>query len=153
MTLAMSSSLTAMSRFPASWWTTNSIPRPEERTLSEESVSILPFLSMYPRRNIWAMRSMRPEPHIPRGRLFPMMVMSMSVSVILMVSMAPPMARMPQDTSPPSNAGPAEVEHPTSHSLLPSTTSPLVPTSIRRDSSSRRCRPERSMSAVISPPT
>ncbi len=69
------------------------------------------------------------------------------------LSMAPLLARIPQLTEPPSKAGPAEAEQATRNSLLPSTTSPLVPMSSSSASSSLRCMPEASTPAVMSPPT
>ncbi len=49
--------------------------------------------------------------------------------------MAPVVARMPCSTPAPSNAGPAEQAQVTSQSALPSTVSPLVPTSMNSVSS------------------
>ena len=67
--------------------------------------------------------------------------------------MAPGAARMPWSISPPSKAGPAEQAHEMSQSLVPSTISPLVPTSMKRVSRSVANRPEEMTPAVMSPPT
>ena len=59
---------------------------------------------------------------------------------------------MPKRTSPPSRAGPAAPAHENIHSLLPSTTSKLVPMSIIREISSLVPMPQASTSATMSPP-
>ena len=69
------------------------------------------------------------------------------------LSIAPLVARMPQEMDPPSKAGPAEAEQATRKSRLPKTTSPLVPMSSSSAISSLWCMPEARIPAVISPPT
>ena len=69
------------------------------------------------------------------------------------LSIAPGMALMPQATSPPSKAGPAEQEQEAIHSLPPRTISPLVPTSISSEIPSRSRMPLEMTSATMSPPT
>ncbi len=101
-----------------------------------------------------ASRSINPEPVIPRG-LIPLIVLNTGVSVsgsIVILSIAPGFARMPNRTSPPSSAGPAAPAHENIHSRLPSTTSKLVPISINRLTSSRSLIPQERMSAMMSPP-
>lgn len=56
-------------------------------------------------------------------------------------SMAPSSARMPHWMPPPSKAGPALQAAVISHSLLPSTISPLVPTSMKRVRGASRWKP------------
>jgi len=109
-------------------------------------------LSNAPVRNSCATRSISPEPHSPFGLVSPM-TLYLTPPRRETLSMAPSPARMPWRTSPPSKAGPAEAEQASSHSLLPSTTSPFVPTSISRQTPSPRAIPLAMTSATTSPPT
>ena len=68
-------------------------------------------------------------------------------------SMAPSVARMPQEMSPPSKAGPAEHAQLIRNSLLPNTSSPLVPRSMNSASSSLFQSMDANAPAVMSPPT
>ena len=70
-----------------------------------------------------------------------------------MLSMAPSVARMPQEMSPPSKAGPAEQAQLIRNSLLPNTSSPLVPRSMNRAISSLFHSIDANAPAVMSPPT
>ena len=67
--------------------------------------------------------------------------------------MAPSVARIPQEMSPPSKAGPAEQAQLMRNSLLPKTSSPLVPRSMKRLISGLFQIMDTSAPAVMSPPT
>ena len=103
------------------------------------------------------MTSIMPEPQMPTGFCpsGPTMpsVGSMVSRSILTDSTAPSVARMPQEMSPPSKAGPAEQAQDIMKSRLPKTSSPLVPRSMNRLSASLSQMPEASVPAVMSPPT
>src|SRR5659263_58903 len=134
--------------------TTNASPRSVERRPPPREVN-RPDRSTIPARNSSAHRSRIPEPHRPAGRVRPITVHSAAAppGSIRTDSIAPGYARMPQPTSPPSKAGPAEEEQAIRQSRFPSATSPLVPTSKRRLTSSCRCIPEARIPATTSPPT
>ena len=68
-------------------------------------------------------------------------------------STAPSVARMPQEMSPPSKAGPAEQAQDIIKSRLPNTSSPFVPRSMNRENSSLSQMRLAKAPAVISPPT
>ena len=78
---------------------------------------------------------------------------SMESRSISTASTAPSVARMPQEISPPSNAGPAEHAHDIMKSRLPKTSSPLVPRSMNSENSSLFQIRLANVPAVISPPT
>ena len=78
---------------------------------------------------------------------------SMVSRSMVQASIAPSVARMPQEMSPPSKAGPAEQAQLIRKSRLPNTISPLVPRSMNRDSSSLFQIMLISVPAVMSPPT
>lgn len=67
--------------------------------------------------------------------------------------MAPRPERMPQLNPLPSNAGPAEAAAAIKKSSLPRVISPLVPISIRIESSLLLCMPLKRTPEVVSPPT
>ncbi len=74
----------------------------------------------------------RPEPQIPFGLIFPI-VMFMGSRVkgsMEKSSIAPVVARIPNLMPPPSNAGPAEHAAQANQSLFPITISALVPISM-----------------------
>ena len=77
--------------------------------------------------------SISPEPQIPAGLALPIVRImgSRVVGLICTCSMAPLPARMPNLMPPPSKAGPAEQEAQVSQSLLPTTSSPFVPISMK----------------------
>ena len=89
------------------------------------------------------------------GGTFPTTVMVGTIVSLSMThaSMAPSVARMPQEMSPPSKAGPAEQAQLIWNSLLPKTSSPLVPRSINRLISGLFQIMDTRAPAVISPPT
>ena len=68
-------------------------------------------------------------------------------------SIAPAMARMPQEQPPPSKAGPEAQEVQARHSAHPRTISPFVPRSTRSETSSAAQSPAVSRSPTTSPPT
>src|SRR5512143_938520 len=135
--------------------TTKASPRSVRRRTPAPRGVNRPDRSTIPVRNSSAHRSRIPDPHIPAGRSLPIAVHSAFdvPGSIRTDSIAPGYARMPQPTSPPSKAGPAEEEQAIRQSRFPSTTSPFVPTSKSRLTSSRRCIPEARMPATTSPPT
>ncbi len=96
-----------------------------------------------------------PEPQMPMGGASPKVVQvgSKVCGSIQTSSMAPVTARIPEVAPAPSNAGPAEQAQVISQSELPSTISPLVPTSMNKVTASSSCMPVRSTPAVMSPPT
>ena len=100
---------------------------------------------------------MMPLPQMPTGFCpeSPTMVRVGSMVVLSMVqaSMAPSVARIPLEISPPSKAGPAEQAQDMRKSRLPKTISPLVPRSMNRLISSLSQMPEARVPAVMSPPT
>ena len=103
------------------------------------------------------MVSMMPLPQRPTGfcPASPMMpkVGCMVSRSITQDSIAPSVARIPQEMSPPSKAGPAEQAQDIKKSRLPNTISPFVPRSIKRDSSSLFQIMPAKVPAVMSPPT
>ena len=98
---------------------------------------------------------MMPLPQMPAGAAPPTTVMEGSMVSLSMVqaSTAPSVARMPQEMSPPSKAGPAEQAQLIRNSLLPNTSSPLVPRSMNRLISGRFQIMDTRAPAVMSPPT
>ena len=117
----------------------------------------MPLEFRIPAWNSSAIVSMMPLPQRPTG-FWPGSPMMPNVGSIVSGSMtqdsiAPSVARMPQEMSPPSKAGPAEQAHETMKSRLPKTISPFVPRSMNRDSSSRSQSMLANVPAVISPPT
>ena len=104
-----------------------------------------------------AITSMMPLPQIPTGfwpSLPTMDNVGSSVSrSMVTASTAPSVARIPQEMSPPSKAGPAEQAQDIMKSRLPNTISPLVPRSMNRENSSLSQMRLVSVPAVISPPT
>ena len=98
---------------------------------------------------------MMPLPQRPAGAAPPTTVMVGSMVSLSMVqaSMAPSVARIPQEMSPPSKAGPAEQAQLIKNSLLPKTSSPLVPRSMNRLMAGSFQIMDTSAPAVISPPT
>ena len=79
------------------------------------------------------MISIMPEPHIPFGAAFPMVPSFNLLLSIETLCIAPFIALMPELKPPPSKHGPADVEHVIKYSLLPITTSPFVPRSMKSE--------------------
>ena len=94
-----------------------------------------PEKSIHPFKNISDNKSTIPEPHIPKGFLFSIVVYFILLSTILIVSIAPSFALIPNLLIPPSNAGPAAPATATKNSSFPITSSPFVPISINAESS------------------
>ena len=111
--------------------------------------------SSTPARYIAYAASMIPEPQSPRGRpspiaLQPIAPVSGSNETC---SIAPSIARIPDEQPPPSKAGPEAHEVQARHSAHPSTISPFVPRSTRSETSSEAQSPAVSRSPTTSPPT
>ncbi len=106
---------------------------------------MLPLLSITPVRNNSASSEIRPLPQIPRG----FAAADHPVGRLKGLAVDPDfldralVARMPCTTPAPSKAGPAEQAQVTSQSRLPSTISPLVPTSINSVNGSVVVHPRR----------
>ena len=88
----------------------------------------------------------------PSGPTMPSVGSIVSLSIFT-DSTAPSVARMPQEISPPSNAGPAEQAQDIMKSRLPKTNSPFVPRSMKSENSSLSQIRLVNAPAVISPPT
>src|SRR5665647_1177772 len=102
------------------------------------------------------MRDIIPDPQIPIGGTLPIVEYSaIPVSLATSVrSIAPWDALIPFSIPPPSNAGPAEHAQPIRKSLLPRISSPFVPISINRQTSSELvARLVHNKPEVMSPPT
>src|SRR3990172_4340115 len=115
----------------------------------------LPALSRTPVIKASESRDINPLPQMPFG-LPPPLTPFVGSQVSLLIhtsSIAPCVARIPLTTPAPSNAGPAEHAHVTSQSRLPSTVSPLVPTSRKSVTSSATSTPDDNTPAVMSAPT
>ncbi len=160
MKLSMSTSLrdTSLPVSDSSGSASTNLPIPwASRRIRLPSRTNRPLALMMPQRNSSEIRSMIPLPQMPTHFCpsSPIIDRAGSMVALSMVtaSTAPSVARIPQEMSPPSKAGPAEQAQDMRKSRLPKTISPLVPRSINRLISSLSQIPEARVPAVISPPT
>ena len=116
---------------------------------------MLPLRSTTPVMNSSASKEISPEPHSPKGAPPPITRIGRLEGVAVDPDFldGPGVARIPSTTPAPSKAGPAEQAQVISQSRLPSTISPLVPTSMKRVSLSVSISPALTTPALMSAPT
>ena len=112
----------------------------------------VPFSCRRPHRISSDNMLMAPLPHMPIGSLFCIVFNFGIIRFHSKSAMAPEMAGQPQESPPPSKAGPAAVLAVYSIPWCRSASSPFVPRSASRHVSSRRSKSRHRSPAVMSPP-